>query len=254
MSADSIDQSISELQALLALRCPVLAPAVFPSQYCPKDLQDLCSTQEQRDIVTKWAAKKGAATTTSVRFMTDIRQEQGVVAIKGIHIVKNNIEGLLGNLEGVMNMLAQASKKEVGITCYAFSEANSGATDADDSELQHRSFVEAYNIAYAIKVLLSNMPIALKLQVPKGGKSSSSGKTLSLPFEADVDVVAVLDSMLAASAAASDLAKNQSKKKNKRAAAADIDSDASSSSSEDEEQEQESKRRRRKGRSGSKKK
>jgi len=261
MSEESIDQSIGELVQLLAQRCPVLAPAVFPSQYCPRDLQDLCSTQEQREKVLKWAAKKGASTSsTSIRFVTDVRQDtDGIVAIKGIHIAKNEIEALLGNLEGVMNMLAQSSTKEVGITQAAFTAANSAATDADDEAIQHRSFVEAYNVAYAIKVLLSNMPTALKLQLPvstkgKSGSAKGGSSLLSLPFEEGVDVVSALDSMLAASTAAtaaSKVAQSKAGKRSKKAVAGGDSDDSDSSSSEEEET---TKRRRKKARSGSKKK
>ena len=78
MSEETIGESISELKNLLHARCPHLAPAVFPTEYCPKDLSDLCSTDKQREKVMKWAAKNGI---NSVGFDTRIEDEEGALVI-----------------------------------------------------------------------------------------------------------------------------------------------------------------------------
>ena len=53
-----------------------------------------------------------------------------------------------------------------------------------DKDMERRTFIEVYNLAYAIKVLLSNMPTHLQLQSKNVDKKNKKAvkKPLSYPL------------------------------------------------------------------------
>ena len=198
----------------------------------------------------KWAAKHGIG---SIRFETRMDWNNGQVIIVAVHEA-NEVEALLGNLEDTMSMLVQGNSREIGIARDHFIKSNPNTINensATDSELHHRVFLEAYNTAYAAKVLLSNMPISLKIQPSsdhkkkKNKSAATESKLLSLPFPEGTDIPAFMDSVFLRRDAPSSATTSNKKKRN--------DDDDSSSSSSDDEEHVEQKRKKSR-RSGGKKK
>jgi len=278
MSETSIDNSLGELIGLLKQRCPHFCPSIFPSSYCPKDLTDLCSTSNQQDQVMKFLSKNGYNTdisNKSIRFITDINSilTNGIIIIKSI-ILNNNknsdsdneIDTTLGNLEDMMSILTNGNINEINILRTRFIELNQLESNDNDGELEHRAFVEAYNIAYAIKIIISNMPIQLKLlsssSVSGIGSKKGKGKEslVDLPFDNDNDndndviqssLIAIVTGSASASVVKESKSKNSQNKKRTNSngdSNNDSDSDIDNSSSEEEEHQQ--KRRRKKKRGG----
>ena len=249
MSGESIESSLTELNKLLRNKCPNLSPAIFPSRYTPKELSDLCN-EAQQTKVTEWMVSRGSP---ALRYDTVVDAASGVICITSIREASDT-DALLGNLESMMSLLAQGSEEEIEVAKERFLLVNGHAGDKD---LERRVFLEAYNIAYAIKVLVSNMPMQLKLSklaappVGKKGKKPavlvSAANMHPLPLEQDVKIDSLFDTIVQRAAAAGSA--GSSSKRNR----AGSSSSSSSDSDSDGEQEKVAQRRPRKKRSCSKK-
>jgi len=251
MSGESIESSLTELNKLLRNKCPNLSPAIFPSRYTPKELSDLCN-EAQQTKVAEWMVSRGSP---ALRYDTVVDAASGVICITSIREASDT-DALLGNLESMMSLLAQGSEEEIEVAKERFLLVNGHAGDKD---LERRVFLEAYNIAYAIKVLVSNMPIQLKLSklaappLGKKGKKtavlvSAAANMLPLPLEQDVEIDCLFDTIVQRAAAAGNA--DSSTKRNRAGSSSSSDSDSDSDSAEDEKV---PKRRPRKKRSSGKK-
>jgi hypothetical protein len=198
MSVSTIEGSLGEMLQCLRARCPNLCPAIFPTRFCPKSLSDFCVNDHQRKRIFRWEAEKGAPT---VRFETTIDVAQSVVTICGVIDESNETDCLLGNLEAVMALLASGLDEEIEVARARFLQVNQH--QGEEKNAEHRIFVEAYNIAYAIKVLLSNMPMQLVISTQKPGSSAASkAKALraencvALPLDEDTKLEALFDDIV----------------------------------------------------------
>jgi len=157
-----------------------------------------------------------------------------------------------------MSLLAQGSEEGIEIAKKRFLQVNHHSGDKD---LERRVFLEAYNIAYAIKVLVSNMPMQLKISkvstAGKGGKAQSgatgsagpvAANLLSLPLENGVKIDTLFDTIVRRAALSE--ASSTSGSKRDRGGNASSDSDGDS----EEEAAQAIKKPRKKKRSGGGKK
>jgi len=242
MSGESIESSLAELTKLLRERCPRLCPAIFPSRYTPKELTDLCN-EAQHSKVAKWLVSRGSP---AVRFDTALDAANGFICITAIHEA-NETDSLLGNLESMMSLLAQGSEEEIEVCKKRFLQVNQHSGEKD---LEHRVFVETYNIAYAIKVLISNMPMQLKISkvssTGKGAKSKAgavvaaspvlpaAANLLPLPLENEVKIDALFDAIV--QRATGEASSVSSKRGRADTARNDSESDSASSSDDDVEQ------------------
>ena len=193
MSGSSVASHLEELVKLLGVRCPVLCPAIFPSKYSPKELTDLCSSDYQQSKVKKWFAEKGAP---SFRYETILDISNGLVCITALS-EGDATDVLLGNLDATMHLLTQGTAEEVDVARTRFNHLNGHFGDKD---LEHRKFVETYNIAYAIKVLISNMSFQLRLSRLAANKNKShtapsSDQLLPLPLEDGITWEPVLNNL-----------------------------------------------------------
>ena len=246
MSAESIESSLTELIKLLRDRCPNLSPAIFPSRYTPKELSDLCNETQQTKIA-EWMVSRGSP---SLRYVTAIDASNGVICITSIHEA-NETDALLGNLESMMYLLTQGSDEEIEVAKERFLQVNGHAGDKD---LERRVFVEAYNIAYAIKVLVSNMPMQLmvsKMAAPlgKNGKSrtapfsaSNLSDLLSLPLENDIKIEKLFDTIVQRATIESIVSNS---KKARAGSSSDSDSDSNSEADAEVKKQSRSRRKRR---------
>ena len=96
--------------------------------------------------------------------------------------VVNEVDETLSSLETMMRLLLMGNEAELNVLLTRFLEANGYRGDV--AEEQH-VFVESYNLAYAVKVLLGNTP---DMQVTLGGHA--------VPFDDGVNVAKVLSQVV----------------------------------------------------------
>jgi hypothetical protein len=251
MSEVSIESSLAEMLQSLKTRCPNLCPAIFPSRFCPKTLTDLCENDHQRRRVAKWEASNG---TPNLRYETVIDINHSSVAISAAIDEQNETDSLLGNLEAMMALLVTGTEEELQVARSRFLQVNNQHGDKD---LGHRLFVETYSIAYAIKVLISNMPIQLKIsRLHPGTSASSQSKALKqehlfdLPLDEDTKIEALLNNIVQQRHVFGQ--QSQSKSSGSLNGKKRSDSNTSTDEESEEEEEQQSKKPRKKKRSGKK--
>lgn len=235
MASDGdIEGAVNEMLAYVSEKAPNLGPAIFLKHQIPSKVTDLCSNAKQRALLeSKWSQRDAS----SVVFVTEVDYRQKTIFLKEIRTATNDLDAKLGSLEAIMKMCVEGGEEEVTVTTSRFLEVNgySGENKTDKYILQH-----VYNVAYAVKVLLSNAPIRVAINFKK------RKQILSLPLADDVDVLEVIESITH-----SGVAKAASKQDTKRKLEAD-DSDDSSDSEDDGERDAGKKRRKKKRGSGKK--
>ena len=217
MSASAVVAAVQDMVAALKVKCPRLSPAIFPtSQSTPRSLEDLCATAEQVEQVKRWMEsrsssgsgggggggsssssssssskqKRTGSSSSSVggghgrayAFVTEVDYAQRTVRITKVLSMANEVDATLSSLETMMRLLLMGNEAELNVLLTRFLEANGYRGDV--AEEQH-VFLESYNLAYAVKVLLGNTP---GMQVTLGGHT--------VPFNDDVNVAKVLSSIL----------------------------------------------------------
>ena len=166
--SESIDESVCSLVEELRSRCPTFAPAVFPTSFTPRTLEDLCSTDEQREVVRQmWQSLNGfeASSSQGLVFRTTIDYRRREIRITSIEPALSETDCLLGSLERSMELIVAGAQDAVTLARQRFSALNE-SSHGEAAGGSHR-FAEAYNLAYAIKVLVSNTPMRV-LCGPRG--------------------------------------------------------------------------------------
>ena len=227
-----IEESITLLESTLSRYCPRIGPSIFPTRKnFGTSLSALCTTSSQRDRI---ASEVG---TFPIHVFTKIDYNSKTITIMKIEKV-DELDSKLTNLEYMMGVLCTGSEEEVRILYNHFASKNGlDASTTDKSILS-----DVYNIAYNLKVLLSNVPFTIEVNKPSSVKRGQAG--VPLPFAEDVNVVEVISSILDNMTNTYNKASNKKRKEN----------DNTDNSSDDESESEEEVVKKRKKRSRSKKK
>lgn len=172
--SEAIDESVCSLVEELGSRCPGFAPAIFPTSFTPRTLEDLCSTEEQCEAVQQmWHSLNGfdASSSQGLVFRTTIDYRRREIRITSIEPALSETDCLLGSLERSMELIVAGAPDAVTLARQRFSALNEPTHGEGEGEGESagtsRRFAEAYNLAYAIKVLVSNTPMRMLLG-PRG--------------------------------------------------------------------------------------
>ena len=178
-----IEASINEIMSFVSQKAPTLAPAIFLKHQVPSSVADLCSTAQQRALLeSKWSQRNSVG----VVFVTAVDYKRKMIFLNEIRAVNSELDAKLGSLESMMKMFVEGGEEEVSVTTARFLEANgySGEKKTEKYIIQ-----QVYNAAYAAKVLLSNAPMRLAINLKK------KKQIYSLPLTEDIDALKVIESI-----------------------------------------------------------
>ena len=182
VTSATLSSTINEMVTALKTKCPRLAPSIFLTGFTPVGLNDLCSTDAHLDQVRKWvsnqqnrsdASSSSSSSSGAYAFVTDIDFPQRTIRISKIRAV-SELDATLVSLEKMMRLLVLGGEDELNVAMTRFLQAN-GYT-GNLAEERH-IINEVYNLAYAIKVLMSNTP---------GMKVTLAGQSLPLEESASM--------------------------------------------------------------------
>lgn len=142
-----IESSVKDMISSLKERCPYLSPAIFLTNLTPKSLEQLCSTQSQKDQVKLWLSQRNES---SCSFVNEIDYAKRTIRIVKVNDV-TEIDAALSSLEVMMRMMIVGDESEITIAMTRFLEVNGHKGDIPS---ERHIFNESYNIAYAIKVII----------------------------------------------------------------------------------------------------
>lgn len=151
---DNIESSIRDLYEQLQSKASVLHPAIFPSQFIARSIFDMFSSESQQEIARTYLLKQGFDDYCTFETSIDYHNRK----IKVGRLRKGEaIDQKIHSLEYMMRAFVLGSKEEIDLLTHRFLEVNGHhyiTSKTDASELLQ----EVCNIAYAIKVTLSNTP------------------------------------------------------------------------------------------------
>jgi hypothetical protein len=238
--SDTIEPSILEMIKFLDDKCPILKPAIFPTQSCPNphSLESLCSSNDQIEEIKLYSFSNSKSSVTAlpaIAFSTDINYSERIIHINKINKV-SELDALLYSLENVMKLMVMGNEDELIVAMTRFFEIN--GYNGNISEERH-IFNEVYHIAYAIKIAISNVP---DMQI-------LLGNDISIPFNSNIDINKTLNKYLINNDNKKEISNNTKKSSSsKKQHKENKDSDSDSDDSEEEVEEINIKKRRRKGR------
>jgi hypothetical protein len=209
-TVEEIEAAVGALSATLRQRCPHLAPAIFLNGRTPKSIDELCTTNAQKNQVRSWLTRQ---TETSISFVTEILYNERKVRISDI-VPASAVDAKLRSLEDVLQMLVLGNEDELMVSMSHFFEVNEYGSSIP--EVRH-IFNEVYDLAYSIKALIrwndsrrdsysstvylpsktfSHKPfLNLKPRSATPDMKVTFGKDdIPVPFPEDVDVGALLES------------------------------------------------------------
>ena len=162
VTSATLSSTIDEMLNALKTKCPRLAPSIFLTSFTPGGLDDLCSTDAHLDQVRKWVSNQqnrsdsvsSSSSSGTYALITDIDFPQRTIRISKIRAV-SELDATLVSLEKMMRLLVLGSENELNVAMIRFLQVN-GYT-GNLAEERH-IINEVYNLAYTIKVLMSNTP------------------------------------------------------------------------------------------------
>lgn len=174
---DNIIGSTKEMLEMLKKRSPNLQPLI--SHIMLNSLDEFCLTETQKNVVRQWVSDHNIHG-KDVVLVTEIDIEKRATVVSGIRFV-DSLDAKLFSLEKMMALLANGNEVELNITHSRFLDINDYNCDISEGSI---IFYEVYHLAYAVKVLLSNIP----------GMRFYLGKQ-SVPFPLDCNVGKLLDNL-----------------------------------------------------------
>ena len=222
-----LESAVAELVGVLAQATPGCGPAIFPQSFsgvATGGLTALCADEGQaRRLLQRWsAAHPEGANPARVVFRTTVDAGAREVRIVGVEAPQDEAHYVLGNLERSMELQVSGSESEVSLAVARFHELNGSQVGIAEQRLR---FSEAYQVAYTIKVLISNMP----MQVLWGRKGN-----VQLPFAPEVDNFDAAIASVLGSGSNNGSAKKASKGQAATKKSGDSDSDSESDDDDDE--------------------
>jgi hypothetical protein len=224
-----VDSSVQGLLEALAGHAPMLSPAIFPLSLTLQSLGELFRDDrgaQAKRLKARWAALHDGADPSRVMFQTLVDFPRREVRVVAVTPARDDVDYTLGSVERCMSLLVSGEEEEVSLAMSRFLSVNGhvGAGATGNLAQEKYRFNEAYQIAYTIKVLISNTPMRL-LWGLKG--------SVELPFESSdgQDLDEVIDAVLRSSAKSKSIQDGPSKKSKKRT---DDDSDDNDDKDENE--------------------
>ena len=142
---DSIGSSIKELQSMLVLKAVNLRPAIFPSQFLCRTVEELCTTDSQR---TEAKAFLESIQFDEYSMETDIDYANRRIVISALRN-GDPVDCKLRSLETMMKLFVLGDKDEIDTLNYRFTEANGHKTNHN---WKTYNLEEVCSISYALKV------------------------------------------------------------------------------------------------------
>lgn len=177
------EEAIASLIAVVKSHCPRLGPALFPQTLrsaVDGGLASLCSDDKQAQrLLKRWSAlhRDSDADPKRAIFRTEVDFGRREVRIVGVDAARDEIDYMLGSLERTMELQVIGDATKVSMALSRFLEVN-GHSNGEATAAERYRFNEAYQVAYTIKVLISNMP----MKVLWGRKGS-----VQVPFDSHVE-------------------------------------------------------------------
>jgi len=209
-----VDSSVQGLLEALQAHAPKLCPAIFPLSLTPQSLGELCRDDrgvQAKRLKARWAALHDGVDPSRVIFQTLVDFPRREVRVVGVTPARDDVDYTLGSVERCMALLVSGEEEEVSLAMSRFLNVNGhvGAGATGNLAQEKYRFNEAYQIAYTIKVLISNTPMRL-LWGLKG--------SVELPFESSdaQDLDEVIDAVLRSSTKSKSSQSGPSKKSKMR--------------------------------------
>jgi len=175
--AITMESTLEAMLTKLRILCPCLGPAIFSSQHPVKSVLHLAVDKEQQDQAREWQA---ALPSPFLGFSTDVDLPTRTIRIVKI-CAMSELDATLCDLEQMMRLVVLGEGAQLEVAMSRFLEVNGYSGDLTT---ERHIFSDTYNLAYAIKVLLSSVPMHLSL-----------GNTL-LPLTKDASLEILLSSLL----------------------------------------------------------
>jgi len=150
-----IDSSVTAMLELLAETAPFLGPAVLPSNLRIHRLEDICVNEKQS--VQLYDFMKSKNISGEVNFVTSVDFGARKVNLS-LRECSDSVDGQLTRLEDMLRLLVLGSTEEVELLRDRFLERNINRTSGLSSSSITSCFEECYQVAEALKVILSNTP------------------------------------------------------------------------------------------------
>mmetsp|Transcript_27724 Transcript_27724/g.27948 ORF Transcript_27724/g.27948 Transcript_27724/m.27948 type:complete len:225 (-) Transcript_27724:334-1008(-) len=157
--SDSIQGPLNELIDILKAKAPHLAPAIFPTQYRINSIFDIISFRGMFNSMKDWIDSQDKDDKKMI-MCTSIDYESRSIVISHIMFV-DPFDAKLASVEKVMKALILGREDEISILVQRFLKLNNYKCNIEDGRA---IFQEVYHVAYAIKVIISNIP-GMKLQL-----------------------------------------------------------------------------------------
>jgi len=173
-----MDSGVGALVELLNETCPQLAPAVLPSGLRIRSLAEIpASPQQHTQLATFLAESSTGGAHLSLVTSIDFIQRRVDVSLRRSDAVTNQ----LTCPDKMLSLIVKGDKHELDVLRARFAEENIDSSGNGVYNGPGGAFEQAYNLAAALKVLLSNTP---GLNVTFGGAT--------LPLTGKEDLAAVL--------------------------------------------------------------
>lgn len=144
-----IDSTIRDLYGQVQSKALNLRPAIFPSQFLPRSISDLCCTESQRENARKYLQRFSFDEYSTFQTIVDYPNQKIVISKlrKG-----DPLDQKVQSLEYLMRLFIVGGKGEIEILTNRFLEAN-GYGESSDGE-QAELLQEVCNLAYSIKIAI----------------------------------------------------------------------------------------------------
>ena len=167
-----LENTLNELQLTLKQRCPNFAPAIFPTSYTPKLLEQLVKSNEHKVTIKQFLRSNNFEHDHFI-FKTSFNHNTRVINIETIQNT-SKLDKTLNDLESLLKLITIGKTNQLNELIDRFITLNNhDITRTQGSQMLY----EVIHIAYSIKVLISNI---------NGIKVKLLGHTLPLAHTADV--------------------------------------------------------------------
>ena len=167
-----LENTLNELQLTLKQRCPNFAPAIFPTLYTPKLLEQLVKSNEHKETIKPFLRSNNFEHDHFI-FKTSFSHNTRIINIETIQN-SSKLDKTLNDLESLLKLITIGKTNQLSELIDRFLILNNhDITHTQGSQMLY----EVVHIAYSIKVLISNI---------NGIKVKLLGHTLPLTPTADV--------------------------------------------------------------------
>lgn len=172
---DNIIGGTNEMLEMIKKRSPNLQPVISHSVHL--SLKDFFLSEGQTEKVNKWVSDRNSDG-KEVVLVTDVDIQKLTTIVKEIRFM-DPLDAKLFSIEKIMSLLSQGDETELNILYSRFMEINEYDCDISEGSI---IFYEVYHLAYAVKVLISNIP-----------DMKYSLRNQSVPLPPDCNIADVLD-------------------------------------------------------------